>query len=422
MSDKSNIDKLFREGLGSPTPHAFSEAGWDNMNSMLNEREKFSWMSVGKLASAALFLSTVLIGSNIPDNQLIASSETTTQNTEVNSPLSIAQNSISLATNNSSNFGFQKEDSFVRDSDFSSNQLPENKKTNKTLVALTRDDVNVLPGDYNEEDKTSSSSIERTENSIESSSEGNIDVIAFNNEFSNIDRITPSSLESIEVDFAEYGFDPVAKSTMPKVLNQSLSIFGGITLENGLGSVSQLSRNNFLYTAGFYYNLEASENISISTGLGYRSKSGKGIELSRTQTEYGFGKSQTTETLALNRLHYIDLPVEVRYDIKGKHTVFGGASISYLAGVKSAIAKTNDESFESSTSSIENTWNYTDGLNKWDAGVKVGYDYNLGRNLSIGGMLQYGLMDITSNETFEIQDNSNNMEVRVTLKYTPFRF
>jgi len=422
MSDKSNIDKLFREGLGNPTPHAFSEAGWENMNSMLNEREKFSWMSIGKLASAALFLSTVIIGSNIPNNQLIASSETTTQNTEVNSPRSIAQNSISLAANNSGNFGLQKEDSFVRDSKLSSNQLPENNKTNKTLVAATRENVTDLPNDFNEEDKTSSSSIERAENSIESSSEGNIDVFAFNSEFSNIDKIKPSSLESIEVDFAEYGFDPVEKSTMPAIHNQSLSIFGGITLENGLGSANQLSGNNFLYTAGFYYNLEASENISVSTGLGYRSKSGKGIELSRTQTEYGFGKSQTTETLALNRLHYIDLPIEVRYDIKGKHTVFGGASISYLAGVKSAIAKTNNESFESSTSSVENTWNYNDGLNKWDAGVRVGYDYNLGRNLSIGGMLQYGLMDITSNETFEIQDNSNNMEVRVTLKYTPFRF
>jgi len=31
-------------------------------------------------------------------------------------------------------------------------------------------------------------------------------------------------------------------------------------------------------------------------------------------------------------------------------------------------------------------------------------------------------MDITSNETFDVQDNSNNLEVRVTLKYTPFRF
>jgi len=156
--------------------------------------------------------------------------------------------------------------------------------------------------------------------------------------------------------------------------------------------------------------------------LGYRSKSGKGIELIRTQTEYGFGKTETTETLALNRLHYIDLPVELRYDIKGQHSVFAGASLSYLAGVKSALTTTHEESLQSSTNSTENTWNYQDGLNKLDAGVRLGYDYKLNQNLSIGGMVQYGLMDITSNETFEVQDNSNNMEVRVTLKYTPFRF
>ena len=424
MSSKSNIDKLFKDGLGNPSPHSFNEDAWNNMNSMLNERDKFSWMSLGKLASAALFLSTLFIGSTIPDAQLIASSETTTQSNAVSSIRPFAKNSTTLESNSSSLFGSKDNASFFTsaDSDISGNKIPENGESNKTLIAMYGRNNSIAPI-ASKASNNVVSSLAKQETSYDGLvSKKQAENPSLNSDISTISKITPSSLEAFNVEFPEYGFDPVDASTMPKNYIRSLSVFGGITLENGLGSASQLSTNNLLYTAGFYYNIEATPNISVSTGLGYRTKSGKGIELSRTQTEYGFGKSQTTETLALNRLHYIDLPIEVRYDIKGQHSVFGGASISYLAGVKSAIAKTHDESFQSSISSVENTWNYKDGLNKWDAGVRVGYDYNLGQNLSIGGMVQYGLMDITSNETFDVQDNSNNLEVRVTLKYTPFRF
>ena len=96
MSSKSNIDELFRDGLSNPTPHAFNEDAWDSMNAMLNERDKFSWMSLGKLASAALFLSTVLIGSNIPDAQLIASSGKSIQDTEASYTQTSSENSGQL--------------------------------------------------------------------------------------------------------------------------------------------------------------------------------------------------------------------------------------------------------------------------------------------------------------------------------------
>lgn len=421
MSDKSNIDRLFREGLNNSAPHAFNEAAWDNMSSMLNEREKLSWLSLGKLASAALFLSTLFVGSNIPDVGLLATSEAENPRIEINSTRTVVDKPL-LAANNLEGKRFKAD-------------------TKNSPVPSTRSDFSSSPegkGDYeasaiggaapnsNEFVAIEDLAIDNSENiaSLEENAKSVIDSEYESNLINSItiNKITPNSVKSINIESEDYSFDPVDQTTMPKLNIQSLSVFAGITLENGLGSASQLSANNLLYTAGFYYNIAATENLSFSTGLGYRSKSGKGIELSRTQTEYGFGKSETTETLTLNRLHYVDLPIEVQYNIKGKHSVIAGASLSYLAGVKSAFATTHEESLQSSTTSSENTWDYEDGLNKLDAGIRVGYDYSLNQNFSIGGMVQYGLMDITSNETFEIQDNSNNMEVRVTLKYTPFRF
>ncbi len=415
MSSKSNIDELFRDGLSNPTPHAFNENAWDSMNAMLNERDKFSWMSLGKLASAALFLSTVLIGSNIPDAQLIASSGKSIQDTEASYTQTSSENSGQLKIAESRSL--ESKNSLNKSANIRTNQELKINNINKVLLAVAGNDRQALPVEVVE---VNNSSFESKTGDVVPANQPNEFYSKYNEV--NIVKIEASALDPLKVDFAESGFDPVDKSSMPKRNIQSISVFGGITLENGLGSTGQLSANNFLYTAGFYYNIETTQNISISTGLGYRSKSGKGIELIRTQTEYGFGKTETTETLALNRLHYIDLPVELRYDIKGQHSVFAGASLSYLAGVKSALTTTHEESLQSSTNSTENTWNYQDGLNKLDAGVRLGYDYKLNQNLSIGGMVQYGLMDITSNETFEVQDNSNNMEVRVTLKYTPFRF
>ena len=391
MSSKSNIDELFRDGLSNPTPHAFNEDAWDSMNAMLNERDKFSWMSLGKLASAALFLSTVLIGSNIPDAQLIASSGKSIQDTEASYTQTSSENSGQLKIAESRSL--ESKNSLNKSANIRTNQEPKINNTNKALLAVAGNDRQALPVEVVE---VNNSSFESKTGDVVPANQPNEFYSKYNEV--NIVKIEASALDPLKVDFAESGFDPVDKSSMPKRNIQSISVFGGITLENGLGSTGQLSANNFLYTAGFYYNIEATQNI------------------------YGFGKTETTETLALNRLHYIDLPVELRYDIKGQHSVFAGASLSYLAGVKSALTTTHEESLQSSTNSTENTWNYQDGLNKLDAGVRLGYDYKLNQNLSIGGMVQYGLIDITSNETFEVQDNSNNMEVRVTLKYTPFRF
>ena len=116
------------------------------------------------------------------------------------------------------------------------------------------------------------------------------------------------------------------------------------------------------------------------------------------------------------------MPLEVNYNLKGKHNILVGASTSYLVAVNSQLEETKTESLKESQSTTSSSWDYQEGLQNVDLNLRVGYDYNLSNNLKIGGQVQYGLTDITSNQIYEVQDNSNNMEVRVTLKYNPFKF
>ncbi len=423
MKDQSNIDKLFRNGLSNPSPHAFNESAWENMSDMLDQRDKMSWMSVGKLSAAALFLSTLFVASSsITDSTDLAKISTQVSGaSKVEQPIEKANAQPVLASNQKQT----KEIITVEPAQLTvtDTKTPEafsnavvidhpatkNTKTKENWATVSNNMPFALPEsnkDINPTDVSESTEVAQL-NSRENLT---------------LELVDSKTLTNIDVDFADAGFDPVDASNLPKSLNQSLSVFGGLMLENGLGTSPSLTASNLLYTAGFYYSVNVAKNFNISTGLSYRSKSGKGVELSRTQTTYGFGKTERTETLALDRLHYIDLPLEVSYDIKGKHSIIAGASIGYLAGVRSSLATKNEESLYASSEESKNTWNYRDGLNNFDANLRLGYDYQLQNNLSIGGMVQYGLLDITNDQTFNVVDNSNNLEVRVTLKYTPFKF
>lgn len=416
MKSGSNIDKLFREGLNNPQHHAFNEGAWSNMESMLNQKDRMSWMSVGRLSAAALFLSTLFVASSGISEQALLAENNVGQNTAkiVDQPVKPSSSRLIIADNSDSRSEVEK--TLITNESPIVAEIAENGAI-KTNPDMSSGNSKIVDNDVS---LSSFKAVSKVEDKEEI---GNAEMTQMDpRENLTLAFVEPKSLSEVDVDMDAVGFDPVDAANLPKTLNQSISVFAGITLENGLGSSQDITANNLLYTAGMYYTVGLGNDVSISTGLGYRSKSGKGIDLSRTQTEYGFGKTSTTETLSLDRLHYVDLPIELSYDIKGKHSVIAGASVSYLVGVKSAIETKNEESLHNPTTQSENTWDYRDGLNNLDANLRVGYDYKLNTNLSIGGMVQYGLMDITSNETFQVVDNSKNVEVRVTLKYTPFRF
>ncbi len=423
MKNESNIDKLFREGLSNPSPQVFNEKAWQNMDALLNEKRAFSWTSAGKLASAAIFLTTLFVASNqvqvpVGEGRYAEIGINDTQRMENQLPkffeakVLVASNesaSTSAIKSSSSRVaGFSKNGTKTSIEDNEIDRMPPTENQNLTPVIAEQSMSGSLDSELSEE---------MPQKVIRTATED--DVLAANLDIS---AMQPSPLNLTNEQAAYVGFDPVGPAQLPKIKRQSLSAFAGITLENGLGSSTNLSIYNLLYTAGLYYTVEVSKKFAIASGVAYRTKSGKGIELTRTQTEYGFGKSVQTQNLTLNRLHYIDIPLEVHYNHKGLHDIYAGASASYLLGVNSTLAETNSESLASEEQKTSSTWSYSEGISKVDLNVRVGYDYSIGQQLKIGGMVQYGLSDITSNETFEVIDNSRNMEVRVTLKYTPFRF
>lgn len=416
MREESNIDKLFREGLSVAQPHAFNEAAWDNMSAMLDQKQSFSWQRVGKLASAAMFLSTLFIASN----QLPVETETSL----------IVQNQTESAIN-----------AIIEGASIENRAQTENAQASLTSSAKEQAATDRNGSDLLAESFTPKPASQISVSVKEESTENTEDVESFKSETASseiaftsnaINKLEPAPADlggvlgtttdrlALNDDYA--GFDPVDPESLPKNKRQSIGFYGGFTLENGLASTTDMGIHNLLYVGGLTYSFELSENISLNTRIGYRSKSGKGIELSRTQTTYGFGKSTSTQTLALNRLHYAEMPLEVNYNLKGKHNILVGASTSYLVAVNSQLEETKTESLKESQSTTTSSWDYQEGLQNIDLNLRVGYDYNLSNNLKIGGQVQYGLTDITSNQVYEVQDNSNNMEVRVTLKYNPFKF
>lgn len=416
MREESNIDKLFREGLSDAQPHAFNEAAWDNMSAMLDQKQRFSWQRVGKLASAAMFLSTLFIASNqLPvetETSLIVENQTEAAINAITEGASIENRA--QGENTQANLTSSAKEQAATDRN-GSDLLAESftpKPASQISISVNKESTENTEAVESFKSETASSEIVFTSNAIDKLEPAPAD----------LGGVLGTTAEGLALNDDYAGFDPVDPESLPKNKRQSIGFYGGFTLENGLSSTTDMGIHNLLYAGGLTYSLDLTENISLNTGIGYRSKSGKGIELSRTQTTYGFGKSTSTQTLALNRLHYAEMPLEVNYNLKGKHNILVGASASYLVAVNSQLEETKTESLKESQSTTTSSWDYQEGLQNIDLNLRVGYDYNLSDNLKIGGQVQYGLTDITSNQIYEVQDNSNNMEVRVTLKYNPFKF
>ena len=61
-------------------------------------------------------------------------------------------------------------------------------------------------------------------------------------------------------------------------------------------------------------------------------------------------------------------------------------------------------------------------FNSADIGLKIGYEYEVTKNIKAGVNAQFGLLDATNNVKWQNSEKFNNQEVQFTLKYNFIRF
>jgi long-subunit fatty acid transport protein len=189
-------------------------------------------------------------------------------------------------------------------------------------------------------------------------------------------------------------------------------------------------RNIDGYHVGLIAAYPLSKKLDLTAGLSYRSTKAYGDSLTYTRFEAnGISSTPTTtninvvkgKTLILNKLQYIEMPLNLHFNLNKKWSVFGGVKVGYLINeqvqyqgdttvfvVLTADKKAQADQAFSGTPSAK-----TLRLNKWATALTGGFRYRF--NPRISATLRY---DFDLNSISQSANNRfNNRYLGLDLSY-----
>ncbi len=427
MSKENNIDKLFRNSL-QDQEYSFNEDAWGEMESMLDARSsKTSWYRRSGIAASLLLL--ISIGSywyiqspnNIPNN--IEEKQVASVDDDINVPLEqneannletkadktvvaeagllpkLTSTSSKKAVDNGS-----KEEPIVK------NRIVFNRMA---IVSNLRDITISTPVNFivKEPAEEIVYQVEERELIAETKSSK-----TETNEYDNYD----SGEEYLEFPNAP-STDPVDKSLIVNK-RHSLDVSLANTFNHGFSNNSGIFGNNFINSIGIEYAYQLNDKFIIGSGVFYKSKTGNGLNIGYSQEQYGFGRTTTNTTIQVNSLHYAEIPLFIDYQVFQKHHFIGGATFSYLTGVRNRVMETKTETLQGTQTNFETQWGLKDHFNSMDLGIRLGYEYELTKNFKVGASAQFGLLDFTNDAQWASTDKNRHQELQISLKYKFLRF
>lgn len=442
MNDE-NLDKIFREGLSNPNVK-FRMESWEKMEQMLPPEPAPKRKYLGLIASVLGFfivVSSALLVMDFQDND----TELATNNTEFKqergqkSAGSKNEETLLNSVKNTSENEFVKEDnSYVLSGQLAtSSTLTSSKGGNATRKSGMNTENSVgavseknLTDDYVGTDKKKTIS----GNAFFASAEGQAqksakkstqkkrfkeEVLEFSsNVFTKISGINELAQLSHEEEEEQIVFADVRGDKLPKPKKNELGILAGVNINPSLNaSFSGISGSEVL---GVTYSRYLNAGFSLQANLLYSARSEVNTLKKFDAKYYDFGSKTEQISIENKRLVYLELPIMVNYSV-AKHNVMVGGSMNYLLTAYNDVHTTITEGGMEETNTTKE-WGYVNGFNSFDFALVAGYEYLLMPNWSIGGRVNYGLTDITKNDYFKSNSYDNNMQFRIYVKYSPFRF
>ncbi|MCB0479941.1 MAG: outer membrane beta-barrel protein [Flavobacteriales bacterium] len=432
MSKDNNIDDFFKEGLGKAS-YEFNADNWAQMESMLNQRDKSIWIKRSAITAAVSAVIGVasFIGWNMVSTEANVNTSTAQQNLTTQ-PMAIVSNDNDEQAAFVTPRSVQGEAPLSTIEQASATPTPTpTQLANENIIEPTRttpSSSNNMKPPYlavlgsNEDDlrNVSNGLLEMNISDAESFTMSGVQVENDNRTIDRMEMIAVRPFKVNQMEAIQFAFaDPAEVKTRNK--RSYVSLMAGLNLSNGFEGEGVFSSIP-LQALGIKYGYQVSNNVVLETGMVYKSRNGNGAKLVYEDVEYGFGSTITTTEIEAKSLHYLEIPLDLRYEFIPKHTLIVGASVSHLLNVKSAVNTTTEETVNGSSSTSETLWGHQYGFNSTDISIRLGYDYQIARKLNLGLVAGYGLMDLTNDNTFKNSEVDNSLELRLRIQYKLIQF
>jgi hypothetical protein len=128
---------------------------------------------------------------------------------------------------------------------------------------------------------------------------------------------------------------------------------------------------------------------------------------------FSFGLENNQTVIVTKHISYVEIPVNIHYNVVKNHYVNAGVTFAYAIQASSDV--TNADQDKSQTE-----YGYLNALNRKDIQLSIGYSYMAGKKWIVTSAYQYGLMDISTNAQFKSNSIDRNSGIRITLGYKLF--
>lgn len=129
---------------------------------------------------------------------------------------------------------------------------------------------------------------------------------------------------------------------------------------------------------------------------------------------------------SITRVHFLEAPVTLQYQIGKRLRVMGGMQVAYLRGTDQPVGSWDNESSRNNLGAAADSFfagsailapETTDRFEQWDLGLIAGLDYRIGSHWSAELRWQQGLRDLTPESYYQNNEIYHNSSLQFALKW-----
>lgn len=412
MKDQHKLDRLLKDKFDA-REFEFSEAYWEEAEGLIAAAEAVGKKPLGFwwrwLLADTTIVVTLLAGFFLFSNSQISSTSTSSFITENTSPK--ATSSQSIPTETSETEGQQQNETA------SLNPIQTDEKMDNGGI-LDQATAISLPKKANSAKAESSLTSTSTADEETIFSREKSDVIPLSNLIA-IDSILFDD-DSLQLPEASPASRLIPVSALQsKIRKHRLAIVAGLQSSQSF-SAAEGQRLSHWPTVGVKYSYAFNSRLSLQSGLMLENRAGLNFNKVFTSTQFGFGRNEETVFLRPQSMHSLAMPLQLGYRFHKKHRLFGGVNASYLLNVRSLLETQSVNAFGTITTSEEKAWGYRQGIQKWDTGLLLGYQFDFSPRMGLMLEAYQGLRDISNDAFWEIISNDQQRQLRLKLYWNLF--
>jgi hypothetical protein len=194
----------------------------------------------------------------------------------------------------------------------------------------------------------------------------------------------------------------------------------------GWSSYGEAGKNGLGFTGGVYYQMTLSKRFELGLSILYTIRGGLNTNKLFVNSNYGFGIESDITFVSAQTLHYINIPLSIRFNISQRSHIYIGAAYYQLLATTSKITHQTENSFGVIESDTKTQTGEHAGFRNNDVVAFLGYDLTLFSRMNAGLQINYGFCDNVNNSYYTKygytpKEFDRNMGIQLHLKYDLIR-